>query len=230
MEITGAILKTRDADKYLLDLIIDEAGQKGTGPWAVSAAMDLGVPVPTITAAVEARNISSQRAMRITMQQPQRHIHDLNVEAVRGALVAGTISAYAQGFSVLAAAQKNYWPNLNLAMVAQTWRGGCIIRSTLLDDIQAAFTASPDLPSILLAPAFATLLSAHKEELRSTAIKAQTAQISAPAFAATLSYLDAFTAPQLWTNLVQAQRDYFGAHGFQRTDRAGVQHGSWHKE
>jgi 6-phosphogluconate dehydrogenase len=226
MEVTAAVLDAREGDTPFIDLIVDEAGQKGTGHWAVTAAMELGVPVPSLSVAVEARNLSGQRPVRAALARP-RLPAEIRPEWVHDALLAGRIAAYAQGFSVLAAAKAAYWPELDMALAAGVWRGGCIIRSKLLEPIRAALAEAPSLPSLLLAPALEARMAEAALGLRRATTAALAAALPVPGLAAALSYWDGLGAPRLWADVVQAQRDYFGAHGFRRADRDGVQHGPW---
>ena len=234
MEITAKILHTAENRMPLLDLIVDAAGQKGTGFWAVTAAMELGVPVPTLSAAVDARNLSAQRDLRSAVlacgrgpYPPPDAIQGITPHHVRDALLAGKVCAYAQGFSVLAAARRSKWPNMDLGLAAGVWRGGCIIRSQLLGDIKDALTAQPDLPSLVLVPSFAGLLAQSDRAVRTVVGAAVTAGLPVPALASVIAYADGLHRPRLWADVIQAQRDYFGAHGFLRLDRDGVQHGPW---
>ncbi|WP_029215090.1 NADP-dependent phosphogluconate dehydrogenase [Kallotenue papyrolyticum] len=236
IEITADILRARDEEsgQPLVDLILDTAGQKGTGKWTSQDSFELGVPIPTINAAVEMRMLSAQKEERVTAAQTLRgpaarpaHEPTALIEAVRAALYASKICAYAQGLALLRAASDERGYGLELATVARIWRAGCIIRARLLDEISAAFTAQPDLPNLLLAPAFAAAI-AERDAAWRRAISAAIAQgIPVPALSSALHYYDAYRSERLPANLIQAQRDYFGAHTYARIDRPGLFHTNW---
>ncbi|MFD0916400.1 NADP-dependent phosphogluconate dehydrogenase [Pseudahrensia aquimaris] len=238
IEITAQILQTEDPQTGadIIDVIVDRAGQKGTGRWSAIESQKLGVPASAIEAAVTARALSAGKDQRETMERlygtPDTVISSASMEAIitqlENALLAGKIIAYAQGFSVIrAASEENGW-NTPLARVAEIWRAGCIIRSVMLNDIASAFANNPALESLLLAPAFADKMKATHADLRT--IVALTAQhaLPLPALSAALSYFDYARQGQSTANILQAQRDFFGAHGFERTDEEGSDHhGPW---
>ncbi|MBK9216213.1 MAG: NADP-dependent phosphogluconate dehydrogenase [Chloracidobacterium sp.] len=231
IEITATVLAKKDADtgKPLVELILDTAGQKGTGKWTSQAAMDFGVPVPTIDAAVTMRQISAQKELRGKMAH--RYSNDLtehhtSVEAddLKNALFCGFVIAYAQGLSLLRAASTEKGYGLDVAEIAKIWRGGCIIRSALLEQIREAYSATQDLPNLLLDAALAPYLVQRMMSLRKVVSALNGHGIPGMGFSSALGYFDAFRAGRLPANLIQAQRDYFGAHTYQRTDREGTFH------
>lgn len=236
IEITAKVLAYRDQEtgQPLVDLILDRAGQKGTGKWTSQNALDLGVPIPTIDAAIWSRNMSAFKAERVKASEvlagptawPEMRLSRL-LDALRHALYAAKISSYAQGMSLLRVASQEYGYNLNLAEIARIWKGGCIIRARLLDEIQAAFTASPDLPNLLLAPPFVDALTAAQEDWRAVVQQARHMGVPCPALNSSLDYYDSYRRSRLPANLIQAQRDYFGAHTYERVDRPGSFHTEW---
>ncbi len=234
--ITAEILAHHDPDTglALVDLILDTAEQKGTGKWASQVALDMGVTVPTIANAVFARTMSALQAERVTASQvllgPQAGIHtdqEGPIEKIRRALLAAKICAYAQGFSLMRAAVREYdWP-LPLAGIASVWRAGCIIRARLLEDIRRAHERQPELPNLLMDPHFAKRMSEIQQDLREVVALGALQGVAVPAFMSSLGYYDAYRSARLPANLLQAQRDYFGAHTYQRTDRPGKFHTRW---
>ncbi len=236
IEITAAIFGRRDPDsgQPLVELILDEAEQKGTGKWTSQNALDLGVPTHTINAAVEGRLISALRGERLVAAKvlagPSFTFagdRAAFIEGVHDALYAGVVCSYAQGFALLRAASQEYGYALNLAEIAGIWRGGCIIRAALLEDIRAAYAAQPELPNLLLAEPFRTAVLERQAGWRATLRTAIEAGIPVPALVASLAYYDAYRTGRLPANLTQAQRDYFGAHTYRRIDRDGVFHTEW---
>ena len=236
IEITAAILGTADPEtgQPLLDLILDTAGEKGTGRWASVAALDLGVPAPTITAAVFARALSALKAER--QDAAARFPRDTAaftgdgerlVATLHDALLAGKLCAYAQGFAVIAAASRAHDWAIDAAEVARIWRGGCIIRARFLDRIDDAFRVAPGLANLLLDPYFGGLMTAGVGALREAVALAAGHGVPVPALASALAYFDAYRSARLSANLIQAQRDYFGAHTFQRVDKPGAFHFDW---
>ncbi|HQY67326.1 MAG TPA: NADP-dependent phosphogluconate dehydrogenase [Pyrinomonadaceae bacterium] len=231
IEITSTVLQKRDPEsgQFLVDEILDTAGQKGTGKWTSQAAMDLGVPVPTIDSAVTMRQISSQKKLRGELSKcydfaiPQGH-SPLSVEELERALKAAFVVTYAQGLSMLAAASKEHGYGLDIAEIARIWRGGCIIRSALLEDIMRVYSATPELETILMDSDIAKTVGSNALAIRKMVSSAVGQGIPAMCFAATLAYFDAFRSERLPANLIQAQRDYFGAHTYQRTDKEGTFH------
>ena len=218
----------------LVDLILDKAGQKGTGRWTVQAALELGVPIPTITAAVEARGLSAlkaerQRAAGVLAGTGVGFHGDRAefVELVEQALYAAKVASYAQGFALLEAASREYHFDLDLGEIARIWRGGCIIRADFLNDIRAAFADEPHLPNLLLAPFFTQGLKQRQAAWRLVVQAAAEMGLPVPATAASLAYHDGYRSARLPANLIQGMRDLFGAHTFERTDREGVFHADW---
>ena len=302
VEITADVLDRIDADtgKPLVEMVLDKAAQKGTGKWTSQAAMDFGVPIPTIDSAVSMRQISSQKEVRVLISKkfgsqpvpqaehpsadesnavtseplfdmkaaraahevetvvakhhkkavPSHSIKNLEatvenisgtnkndelrrefsehadrfLEALKNALLSSFVTTYAQGLSLLQAAsvEKNY--NLNLAEIAKIWRGGCIIRSTLLEEMRRAYSEAPTLPNLILDDKFAEILNIRREDWRSIVEKFTESRIPALCLSSALAYFDAFRSERLPANLIQAQRDFFGAHTYQRTDKEGIFH------
>jgi 6-phosphogluconate dehydrogenase len=239
MEITSHIFCKVDekTGKRLVDEIMDVAKQKGTGMWTSQSAMELQVPIPTIDLAVAMRDLSGfakerEQASAIYQRSPRRFTGDRKAFLVqlRRALFAGMIIVYAQGMALLAVASDKYEYHLDLEAVARIWRGGCIIRAALLEDICAAFHARPELPNLLLAPNLSVKVLEHQEDLRRVACHAAESWVPAPGLMVSLSYLDAYRSAWLPANLIQAQRDYFGAHTYERIDAKGTFHTEWEKE
>ncbi|MDP4223506.1 MAG: NADP-dependent phosphogluconate dehydrogenase [Bacteroidota bacterium] len=238
MEITSNIFGKVDekTGKRLIDEILDVARQKGTGMWTSQSAMELQVPVPTIDIAVAMRDLSvfeKQREMAGKIYQyPEIHFKGDRIKfltQLRNALYVSMLTTYAQGFALLAAASDKYGYHLDLETVARIWRNGCIIRSAILDDIQAAFHANHDLLNLLLDPPFSRKIKESLVNLRQIVCQASTIGISIPGIMASLSYLDAYRSSWLPANLIQAQRDYFGAHTYERIDAKGTYHTEWLK-
>ena len=220
----------------LIDRIDDRAGQKGTGKWTTQVALDLGVPVPTITAAVDARLLSGMNDQRQKAAAvfPDRDGTDAgpvtaeeSIDAVRRGLYAATVCCYAQGFALLAAGSRVFGYGLDLGEIARIWTGGCIIRADLLNGIRKAFQVDPGLPSLLLEPAFAREIADRLVPWRHAVGFAQQRGIPVPALSSSLAYFDGYRSSRLPANLLQAQRDYFGAHTYERIDRPGVFHTDW---
>lgn len=239
IEITALVLDRIDEETQqpLVDLILDKAGQKGTGKWTSQNALDLGVATPTINAAVEARILSAFKDERVAagriLKGPQSRLPGERaeiIETLRQALLLGVMTCYAQGFALLREASREYQFNLDLEAIARVWKGGCIIRSKLLDRIAAAFGRRPDLQNLLLDPEWGSLAGELQEKLRSVVAQAARAGIPGLAFAASLGYLDSYRRERLPANLLQAQRDLFGAHTYRRIDREGVFHTEWEQE
>jgi 6-phosphogluconate dehydrogenase len=235
IEITANIFKKKDdqTNQPLVDVILDKAGQKGTGKWTLQSAIDLGVVVSTINAAVEARVLSSMKDQRVRASKilpgPEKGTGSKQdfVDAVRDALYASKIISYAQGFSLFAAASKqNKW-NLNFGDIASIWRGGCIIRAKFLNRIKEAFDRNSDLENLMLDDFFRTLLERTQANWRRAIAAGVQAGVALPAFSASLSYFDSYRQERLPANLLQAQRDYFGAHTYERTDKPGTFHTEW---
>jgi 6-phosphogluconate dehydrogenase len=218
----------------LVNLILDTAEQKGTGKWASQVALDLGVTAPTISDAVFARTVSAQKTERVLASAvlagpiPQVAGEPAQVlEKVRRALLAAKICAYAQGFQLLKAADSEHQWQLPFDTVASVWRAGCIIRASLLDDIRSAFTRTPDLSNLLVDGYFSQVMAECHQALREVVAMAALNGVPVPAFMSALAYYDAYRSARLPANLLQAQRDYFGAHTYQRTDRPGKFHTKW---
>ena len=239
VEITADILTKRDekTGQRLIDVILDKAKQKGTGMWSSQDAMELGVPVPTIDIAVAMRNLSAleeeRRAASRVLQGPEPLFEgDLwdSVEQLRHALYAAMIMTYAQGLAQLRAASKRYEYGLDLEAVARIWRGGCIIRAALLERIRAAYQARPDLANLLLDPDLGQAVEARQGDLRAVVRTAAELGIPTPGLAVSLAYFDGYRSAWLPANLIQAQRDYFGAHTYERVDAKGVFHMQWEQE
>lgn len=237
IEITALVLAERDGETggALVDQIVDEAGQKGTGRWSVIEAQKLGIGATTLEAAVSARGISSRRAERaeaanvfgdLRLAGAQFGADADALAELESALVTAKIIAYAQGYATLAEASREFGWNLPLGEIARIWRAGCIIRSRFLDDITRAYEAG-DVVNLLMAPSFTARIEAGQEALRRVVAKAALGGIPVPALSAALSYFDDYRRARGTTNLTQGQRDLFGAHTFHRLDREGVFHHRW---
>lgn len=236
IEITADIFKRIDDEtgKPLVEMILDKAGQKGTGAWTSKAALDLGIPAPTIAEAVFARCISAVKDERIAaaklLKGPSgKYTGDPNafIEAIRQALYASKICSYAQGFQLMAAAARDYDWKLNFGEIAMIWRGGCIIRAHFLHRITDAYRRDPNLANLMLDPFFKDIVESAQESWRKVVVTATDLGIPAPAFSSALAYYDSYRRERLSANLIQAQRDYFGAHTYQRVDREGTFHTEW---
>jgi len=236
VEITAEIFKRSDPEtgQPLIDIILDEAKQKGTGKWTSQNALDLGVPTHTINAAVEARIISGLKDQRLVAAEvfsgpPAQFNGDRYTlfEHVRQALYASVLTTYAQGMALMQAASHQYDYNLNMEAIARIWRGGCIIRAALLEDVRQVYTAHPDLASMLLAEPFRSDIQARQDAWRKTIQTAVGLGIPVPAMSASLAYFDAYRTARLPANLTQAQRDFFGSHTYRRTDKEGIFHTEW---
>jgi 6-phosphogluconate dehydrogenase len=239
LEITGQIFQQLDpqTNKRLIDVILDEAKQKGTGMWTSQSGMELHQPIPTIDVAVAMRDISvlkdERKAASHTFEGPPHHFvadRGLFIEQLRNALYAGMIIAFAQGLALLRQASATYEYRLPLAAVARIWRGGCIIRAALLDDIYAAYRDRPDLPNLLLRLPLAQAVMVRQEHLRNIVHYAAYLGLPVPGLMTALAYLDAYRSDWLPANLIQAQRDYFGAHTYERVDEKGVFHIEWRQD
>jgi 6-phosphogluconate dehydrogenase len=238
IEITADIFTKMDdkTGKPLVDLVLDEAEQKGTGKWTSQDAMDLGSPIPTISMAVESRFISAYKEERVAASKvltgPSPRLEDREglVTNVRDGLYAAKICSYAQGMALLRAASEEYDYDLDLAGIARIWRGGCIIRAEFLNDVAAVFSADPDLPNLLLADRFREAVEDHQDTMRTVIQTAVGVGIPCPAFSVSLAYYDSYRTERLPANLTQAQRDYFGAHTYHRVDESGTFHTEWGKD
>ena len=236
IEITADIFKTIDPDTGLplVDLILDQAGQKGTGKWTSQNALDIGVPVPTINAALQGRIISSLKEERVyaATQLPspeQKYEGDAAelINAIENALYASKVTSYAQGLAMLRMASLEYNYDLNIRDIAKIWRSGCIIRASLLGDIMAAYERDPQLVNLMLDEVFKSAILERLDDWRKVVQIAVGLGIPVPAMSGALSYFDAYRSEHLPANLIQAQRDYFGAHTYRRIDKDGVFHTQW---
>ncbi len=235
-EITIKVLRTMDAEtgKPLVEMILDTAEQKGTGKWTSQNAFDLGVPIPTINAAVESRMLSGLKVERVAAA-PLLHGPTTKsvsgtaeqVSALRDALHGSIIASYAQGMALLRAASAEYHYDLRLNEIAALWRGGCIIRAKILAPIMQAFSRTPALVNLMVDPAFAGVLNAAAPGWRSTVAIAVSGGTPVLAMAASLSYFDGYRTERLPANLLQGQRDFFGAHTYKRIDKEGTFHTHW---
>lgn len=241
IDITSDIFTKKDPEtgNYLVDMILDVAGQKGTGKWTGQTSLELGVPVPTITGAVYERYMSDMKEERVTankilkgpLSKPDISVNERKefIESVRRALYAGKICAYAQGFGLMRAASIQYGWNLNLGEIAKIFRGGCIIRAQFLNRIMEAYEAKKDLTNLMLADYFKDVLSEYQEDFRKVVSTAVLSGIPVPALSSALAYYDSYRSADLPMNLLQAQRDYFGAHTYMRRDREGIFHTEWNQ-
>jgi len=237
IEITGNVLaKASNSNGALVDVIEDEAEQKGTGRWTSESALELGVPLTGITEAVFARVLSSQKAERVKAAgilagPAASHVHydrDMGlVDDVRDALYAAKIVAYAQGFEHLQAGSREYEWGLDLGSLATIWRGGCIIRAAFLDRIKDAYVQQPNLPNLMLAPFFQEALASGQDAWRRVVKTAVDRGVPIPAFSSSLAYYDGYRRARGPANLIQGLRDYFGAHTYHRVDREGAFHTRW---
>jgi 6-phosphogluconate dehydrogenase len=238
VEITSHILRRRDGDtgQPVVALIQDVAQQKGTGIWTSRAALDLGLPIPTIDIAVSLRHLSALKAEREkaagVLPGPGPFFPGPGdrlgfVGKLENALWAAFLSAFAQGLALLGKASQVHKYHLDLAAVTRLWRGGCIIRAALLEDILAACKDAPDLPNILLSPVLGGKIAARQGDWREVVKAAVDWGLPAPALMISLAYVDAYRSRRLPANLIMAQRDYFGAHTYEREDRPGVFHTDW---
>jgi 6-phosphogluconate dehydrogenase len=237
IEITANIFRRKDPEtgKAMVDIILDKAGQKGTGRWTLQSAIEQAVVISTINAAVEARVLSSMKEQRVRASKhlpaPPQFQYDGDrqklIDSVRDALYASKIISYAQGFTLFAAAGKHYNWSLNFGDIATIWRGGCIIRAKFLNRIKEAFDRSPQLENLMLDPFFSSLLQGNQANWRHAVSIAVQAGVAVPAFSASLAYFDSYRQERLPANLLQAQRDYFGAHTYERIDKPGSFHTEW---
>jgi len=237
IEITADIFSKNDPEtgKPMVDVILDSAGQKGTGKWTSQSSLDLGVPLSIITESVFARFISAMKEERVAASKkldgPAVSAYDGDrrefIEAVRQALYASKIASYAQGFAQMKAASEAYDWNLNYGGIAMIFRGGCIIRARFLQNIKDAYDRNPELTNLLLDDYFGGVVKNYQTAWRKVVAVAVERGIPVPAFASALAYYDSYRTERLPANLLQAQRDYFGAHTFQRVDREGSFHFQW---
>ena len=236
IEITADIFKYIDPETQqpLVELILDAAGQKGTGRWTVQSALELGVPIPTMIAAVNARITSSYKTERVAASQELigptgKYEGDTKefITKIRDALYCSKICSYAQGMALLSKASQEYKYNLTLSEMARIWKGGCIIRAGFLDKIKNAFNENPTLPNLLLAPELKQTILDRQSAWRDVLVVSNQLGIPVPAFSASLDYFDSYRRNRLPQNLTQAQRDYFGAHTYKRLDKEGSFHTEW---
>lgn len=236
IEITARIFTVRDPETgdYLVDRVLDRAAQKGTGIWTSQSALELGIPTTTITEAVFARGLSMFKEQRMEASRvlpgPTGAYHgnrDAFIEAIRQALHASKVVAYAQGFELILAAGKQYGWTLRPDEIATIWRGGCIIRARFLNRIREAYQENPNLPHLLLAPYFTEAVRSAQESWRRVIAEAVRLGIPVPAFSSALAYYDGYRRERLPANLIQAQRDLFGAHTYERVDKPGSFHSQW---
>jgi len=239
IEITSKVFRKIDEEtgKPLVDLILDKAGQKGTGKWTAQAALEYGVPIPTINAAIEARFLSSMKDERVAASTILETVKTNNydgektelVNAVRDALYASKICSYAQGFNLIRAGSEAHNWNINLSEIARIWKGGCIIRARFLDRIKTAFSRNPDLKNLLLDEDFSAWMKDAQTAWRNVINRAQQHGIPVLAMSASLAYFDSYRTANLPQNLTQAQRDFFGAHTYERIDKPelGAVHTDW---
>ncbi len=235
VEITSEVLSKEDdlADGRLVDKILDKAKQKGTGKWTSQNAMDLGIPIPSIDIAVSMREISALKAERLEAEniygklQPAAIDKASLLKIAEEALYFSFIITYAQGLHQLTEASREYQYELNLATIAKIWRAGCIIRAGLLEDITEAYKENRQLANLLLAPSFVKKLKETVPSVRTLVTYAATNGIPMPGLSNSLTYFDAYSSGRLPLNLIQAQRDYFGSHTYERTDREGIFHTEW---
>jgi 6-phosphogluconate dehydrogenase len=237
IEITSKVLRKVDPDtgKPLVDVILDKAGQKGTGLWTLQSAISQSVVISTINAAVEARVISSRKDERVAASKilpqpkPKKFEGDRTklIAAVHDALYASKIVSYAQGMELLGAASKQYNWNLNFGDIATIWRGGCIIRAVFLNRIVEAYKRDPELHNLLLDPYFTGIIAKTQDNWRVAVATGVEHGVAVPAFGASLSYFDSYRSARLSSNLLQGQRDFFGAHTYERVDKPGVFHTEW---
>lgn len=240
IEITADILTRKDdlgTGKPIVDVILDAAGNKGTGKWTSQSALDLGVPLPLITESVFARYISAYKDERVqaskVLAKPEMKFDGDKqelVEKIREALYFSKIMSYAQGFSQLRKASKEYDWDLPFGEIAKIWRAGCIIRAQFLQKITDAYETNPDIENLLLDDYFKDITTKYQQAVRDVVALAVQAGVPVPTFSSAIAYFDSYRSERLPANLIQAQRDYFGAHTYERTDREGIFHYSWYTE
>jgi len=239
IEITSEIFaqKDKESGEYMVDVILDKAGQKGTGKWTSQNALDLAVPIPTITEAVFARCLSALKDERISassvLKGPESKFDgdiDEFIEAVRRALYTSKICSYAQGFSLMRAASIEYKWDLKYGEIAKIFRGGCIIRAQFLNKINEAYEKDDKLKNLMLDSYFNNIINEYQAALRKVVSTAINLGVPVPGFSSALMYYDSYRSANLPANLLQAQRDYFGAHTFERVDKEGIFHHDWINE
>ena len=241
IEITADILTRKDdlgTGKPIVDVILDAAGNKGTGKWTSQSALDLGVPLPLITESVFARYISAYKEERVNASQvlPKPKGFEFTgdkqefVEKIREALYFSKIMSYAQGFAQLRTASKEYDWQLPFGEIAKIWRAGCIIRAQFLQKITDAYEKDTDIENLLLDDYFKEITKRYQQSVRDVVALAVQAGVPVPTFSSAIAYFDSYRSDRLPANLIQAQRDYFGAHTYERTDKEGIYHYSWYEE
>lgn len=241
IDITADILTRKDdlgTGKPIVDVILDRAGNKGTGKWSSQSALELGVPQSLITESVYARYISAMKDERVAASQvlpnPEFDLGDVDkkelVEKIRRALYFSKIMSYAQGFEQLRVASENYNWNLNYGDMAKIWREGCIIRAQFLQKITDAYEKNPELKNLMLDDYFKKIVEEYQNDVRDIAALAIKVGVACPGFSSAITYYDQYRSAHLPANIIQAQRDYFGAHTYERTDREGVYHYEWYHE
>jgi 6-phosphogluconate dehydrogenase len=242
VELTAKVLMVKDQEtgKPLVDLVQDKAGQKGTGKWTAELSLDLGIPIPTITAAIDGRVLSSMKDQRVAAEKRIRGVVAAKpaasekaglVSAVHDALLAAKICSYAQGMQLIQAGSAKYTWGISMKETARIWKGGCIIRARLLDNIMKAYERAPDLKNLLLDEDFEGRMHGAQANWRKALGTAQNLGIPTPSFSASLAYFDSYRTARLPQNVTQAQRDAFGAHTYERTDKPelGFVHSEWLK-
>jgi 6-phosphogluconate dehydrogenase len=239
IELTAQVCRVTDPEtgRPLVDVVQDKAGQKGTGRWTAQVALDLGVAIPTIASAIDARVLSSQKNERIAAERvlsgPDARApfaatdRQQTIDDLASALYAARICAYAQGMALIRQGAERYKWRINLAEIARIWKGGCIIRARLLDSVRTAFTNNPPLINLLTDESIARLMRSSQDGWRRVVAQSAHAGIPMPAHAASLAYFDSYRTARLPQNLTQAQRDAFGAHKYERVDRPGSVHSQW---
>ena len=236
IEITANIFNKFDekSGKRIVDVIIDVAKQKGTGMWTSLSAMELQVPVPTIDIAVEMRDLSMLEDQRQQCSKlykrvikPLKGNRETLIKQLHNALHTGFIVTYAQGMALISTASDKLKYNFDMETIARIWRGGCIIRAAFLENIRKAYQKNPKLPNLILDPDISKQIIANEEDLRHVVCAAAETGLPSPGLMTSLSYIDAFRSAWLPANLIQAQRDYFGAHTYERVDAKGTFHTEW---
>lgn len=241
IEITANILTRKDDEgtgKPVVDVILDAAGNKGTGKWTSQSALDLGVPLPLITESVFARYISAYKEERVQASKILSRTNDFEftgdkkelVEKIREALYFSKIMSYAQGFAQLRVASKEFDWDLPFGEIAKIWRAGCIIRARFLQKITDAYDKNPEIENLLLDDYFVEITKKYQQSVRDVVALAVQAGVPVPTFSSAIAYFDSYRAERLPANIIQAQRDYFGAHTYERVDKEGIFHYSWYHE
>ncbi|EME5381228.1 TPA: NADP-dependent phosphogluconate dehydrogenase [Enterococcus faecium] len=241
IEITADILTRKDDEgtgKPVVDVILDAAGNKGTGKWTSQSALDLGVPLPLITESVFARYISAYKEERVQASKILSRTNDFEftgdkkelVEKIREALYFSKIMSYAQGFAQLRVASKEFDWDLPFGKIAKIWRAGCIIRARFLQKITDAYDKNPEIENLLLDDYFVEITKKYQQSVRDVVALAVQAGVPVPTFSSAIAYFDSYRAERLPANIIQAQRDYFGAHTYERVDKEGIFHYSWYHE